>query len=100
MKIEYEKSQNKNENEEKKKIDNHDNKFNPVIRDYFYKGTFHDTLDKVPGAYFVAINQFIKQVKDEKERINNEKKKQKEKELKEKKEKEMEKDNEIKKDFN
>ena len=100
MKIEYEKSQNKNENEEKKKIDNHDNKFNPIIRDYFYKGTFHDTLDKVPGAYFVAINQFIKQVKDEKERINNEKKKQKEKELKEKKEKEMEKDNEIKKDFN
>ncbi len=95
IKVEFEKSQNKNEIEEKKKLDNQDNKFNPVIRDYFYRGTFHDTLDKVPGAYFVAINEFIKIVKEEKEK--NEKKK---KEKKDKKEKEIQKDNEINKDNN
>ena len=94
LKFEFEKSQNQNEIEEKKKKDIQENKFNPVIRDYFYRGTFHDTLDKVPGAYFVAINEFINKVKEEKEK--NEKKK-KEKEEKEK-EKKIKKDNEINKD--
>ena len=62
-----EKSQSGNEREHRKKLERKEkNEFNPIIRDFFYKGTFQKTIEEVPGAYFVAINQFLKEMNEKK----------------------------------
>ena len=67
IKLELEKSQSGNEREHRKKLERKEkNEFNPIIRDFFYKGTFQKTIEEVPGAYFVAINQFLKEMNEKK----------------------------------